>query len=295
MAGLDDLIRRTVGPAIRVTIVESAGLWNVLVDPNQMENALLNLCINARDAMPNGGTLSIETGNHGFNERAALEPDSAPGEYVSLCVRDDGAGMAPEVLAKAFEPFFTTKPTGEGTGLGLSMIYGFVRQSGGRVRIDSALGRGTTVCIYLPRHPGGADPPAPSAPPAKLMRAAAGEVVLVVEDDATVRMLVTDMLHDLGYDTIAAEDGVAGLALLRADQRIDLLVTDIGLPGGIDGRQLGEQARARRPDLRILYITGYAELPEGAAGALDARVSTLTKPFSMPDLAARIDALLRKA
>jgi signal transduction histidine kinase/CheY-like chemotaxis protein len=298
VAGMDDLIRRTVGPAIRVAIVESAGLWHALVDPNQMENALLNLCINARDAMPNGGRLSIETGNLRFNERAALEPDCAPGEYVSLCVRDDGAGMAPEVMARAFEPFFTTKPMGEGTGLGLSMIYGFARQSGGRVRIDSTLGHGTAVFVYLPRHRGGADPPEPSAtsaPPPKFTRAAAGEVVLVVEDDATVRMLVTDMLHDLGYASIEAEDGVAGLALLRSAERIDLLVTDLGLPGGIDGRQLGREARAHRPDLRILYITGYADLTDGARGALDARAGTLSKPFSMQDLAVSIDALPRSA
>jgi PAS domain S-box-containing protein len=293
VAGMDELIRRTVGPAIEVTIVESPGLWNVLVDPNQMENALLNLCINARDAMPSGGELRIESRQQRFDERAAAEHECVPGEFVSLCVSDDGAGMAPEVMARAFEPFFTTKPAGEGTGLGLSMIYGFARQSGGRVRLSSAPGHGTTVCIDLPRHLGATDPPTPADQSPQRLRAAQGETVLVVEDDATVRMLVTDVLHDLGYESLEAEDGVAGLTLLRSDRRIDLLVTDIGLPGGVDGRQLGRAARATRPDLRILYITGYADL-DGTRSE-DARVETLSKPFAMRDLAVRINSLMRTA
>jgi PAS domain S-box-containing protein len=294
VASMDDLIRRTVGPGIQVEIVGSPGLWTALVDPNQMENALLNLCINARDAMPKGGKLMVETRNHPFDERTAGEHECEPGDYVSLCVTDDGAGMAPEVMERAFEPFFTTKPLGQGTGLGLSMIYGFARQSGGRVRISSTLGHGTKVCIFLPRYLGGADLPEPVDRSQTLVRVAEGGTVLVVEDDATVRMLCIDVLNDLGYAALEAEDGVAGLTVLRSERRIDLLVTDVGLPGGVDGRQLGEAARACRPDLRILYITGYADLPEVGRGPPGAPVETLPKPFAMQELAARIHSLMQK-
>jgi CheY-like chemotaxis protein len=293
VAGMDELVRRTVGPAIQVAIIEASDVWNALVDPNQLENALLNLCINARDAMPNGGNLFIETGNHSFDERTAAEHDLPPGQYLSLSVSDTGIGMSPEVMARAFEPFFTTKPIGEGTGLGLSMIYGFARQSGGRVRIQSAVGQGTRVCVYLPRDLGGAgktDPPVDSAKP---LRVGQGETVLVVDDEATVRMLVTEVLNDMGYNVIEAKDGVEGLKVLRSNRRVDLLVTDIGLPGGIDGRQLGEAARAFRSGLRVLFITGYADIPGGGNGPADGGIQTLTKPFAMQELAVRISALMR--
>ncbi len=294
VAGMDDLIRRTVGPAIQVDLVEAPDLWSALVDPNQLENALLNLCINARDAMPNGGHLVIETGNHVFDERTAREQDMTSGEYLSLSVSDTGTGMSPEIMARAFEPFFTTKPIGGGTGLGLSMLYGFARQSGGRVRIDSALGEGTKVSLYLPRHVGGEDKVERAVDGGEPLRIGQGETVLVVDDEPTVRMLVTEVLSDLGYNAVEAPNGVEALRVLQSGQRIDLLVTDIGLPGGLDGRQLSEAARACRADMRVLYITGYANLAEGRAGHVDAGIQILAKPFAMQDLAVRINALMRR-
>ena len=235
---MEELIRRTMGPAITVEpMVGAAGIWPTLVDPGQLENALLNLCINARDAMPDGGKLTIETANRGLDERAARARDLPPGQYLSLCVSDTGTGMSPDVIAKAFEPFFTTKPTGMGTGLGLSMIYGFVKQSGGQVRIHSEIGQGTTICLYLPRHLGAADNVEPAPELADAPRAEHGQTVLVVDDEPTIRMLVTEVLEDLGYRAIEAADGPAGLQVLQSDARIDLLVTDVGLPGGMNGRQ----------------------------------------------------------
>jgi PAS domain S-box-containing protein len=292
-AGMDDLIRRTVGPMIHVAIIEAGDLWKALVDPNQLENALLNLCINARDAMPNGGNLVIATNTHRFDERTAAEYDLPAGQYLSLSVSDTGTGMTPEVVARAFEPFFTTKPMGAGTGLGLSMIYGFARQSGGRAHIDSMVGRGTTVWLYLPRHLGDEDAtltfPDASAP----RRATHGETVLVVDDEPTVRMLVSEVLTDLGYGAIEAKDGVEALEILRSNRRMDLLVTDIGLPGGIDGRQLGAAARQCRPGLRILFITGYPHMLRGIPDPVDEGVQALAKPFAVQELAMRISALMR--
>ncbi len=292
VAGMDDLVRRTVGPTIQVAIIEAADLWDTLVDPNQLENALLNLCINARDAMPNGGNLVIETSNHVFDERTASEHDMTPGEYLSLSVSDTGTGMSPDVMARAFEPFFTTKPLGGGTGLGLSMLYGFARQSGGRVRIDSALGYGTKVYVYLPRYLGGAAKIEQTVNAGKPLRIGHGETVLVVDDEPTVRMLVTEVLNDLGYEAIEARDGLEALKVLQSNERVDLLITDIGLPGGIEGRQLGDSARACRPGIPILYITGYAYLPESAVAHTDPRIQTLAKPFAMDELAVRINALM---
>ena len=292
VAGMEELIRRTVGPEITVETVATGGLWPTLVDPSQLENALLNLCINARDAMPHGGKITIETGNRWLDARIARERDLEPGQYVSLCVSDTGTGMTPDVIAKAFDPFFTTKPIGQGTGLGLSMIYGFTKQSGGLVRIYSELGRGTNVCLYLPRHLGEAE--AVELPPelADAPRAGQGETVLVVDDEPTVRMLVTEVLQDLGYTAIEAADGSAGLRVLQSDVRIDLLVTDVGLPGGINGRQLADAARVSRPDLKVLFITGYAENAVISHGHLDPGTHVLTKPFAMEALASRIKALI---
>jgi PAS domain S-box-containing protein len=292
-AGMDDLIRRTVGPMIHVAIIEAGDLWKALVDPNQLENALLNLCINARDAMPSGGNLVIATNTHRFDERTAAEYDLPAGQYLSLSVSDTGTGMTPEVMARAFEPFFTTKPMGAGTGLGLSMIYGFARQSGGRVHIDSTVGRGTTVWLYLPRHLGDDDATLPSPDASAPRRATHGETVLVVDDEPTVRMLVSEVLMDLGYGTIEAQDGVEGLEILRSNRRIDLLVTDIGLPGGIDGRQLGAAARSCRPGLRILFITGYPHMLRSVPDSVDEGVQALAKPFAVQELAVRISALMR--
>ena len=195
--GMEELIRRTVGPEIEVEVVGASGLWSALVDPPQLENALLNLCINARDAMPEQGRITVETANKWLDEHAARKHDIPPGQYLSLCVTDTGTGMTPDVIAKAFDPFFTTKPIGQGTGLGLSMIYGFAKQSGGQVRIYSEVGMGTTVCLYLPRHHGVVEADDPLARFSDAPRAEQGETVLVVDDEPTVRMLVTDVLEDL--------------------------------------------------------------------------------------------------
>jgi signal transduction histidine kinase len=300
VSGLEDLVRRTVGPGIEIEVVETVGLWSTLVDPNQLENALLNLCINARDAMPEGGRLKIETANRWIDTRAARERDLEPGQYVSLCVSDTGTGMTPAVIAKAFDPFFTTKPLGLGTGLGLSMIYGFARQSGGQVRIYSEVGDGTNVCIYLPRHFSATENP--DAGPgtateagselAEGPRATEGETVLVVDDEPTVRMLVMEVLEELGYAAIEAADGPSGLKLLQSQGRIDLLVTDVGLPGGMNGRQMADAARIGRPDLKILFITGYAENAVVGNGHLDPGMHVMTKPFAMEALAGRIKDLI---
>ncbi len=292
VAGMEDLIRRTMGQAVEIEVVGAAGLWTTLVDPNQLENALLNLCINARDAMPDGGRLTIETANRWLDERTARERDLPAGQYVSLCVTDTGTGMPPEVAKRAFDPFFTTKPTGQGTGLGLSMIHGFARQSGGQVRIYSEIGRGTTMCLYLPRHHGEekeADAPAEFA---EAPRAGSGETVLVVDDEPTVRMLVTEVLEELGYATIEAGEAASGLKVLQSDTRIDLLVTDVGLPGGMNGRQLADAGKTARPELRVLFITGYAENALVGNGHLEPGMQVITKPFAMEALASRIKDLL---
>ena len=292
VAGMEELIRRTVGPEIALETVASGGLWSTLVDPGQLENALLNLCINARDAMAGSGRLTVETANRWLDERAARERELPPGQYVSLCVSDNGAGMPPDVIARAFDPFFTTKPIGQGTGLGLSMIYGFVRQSGGQVRIYSEVGQGAMVCLYLPRHLGEAAPAEAPAGRSDLPRAGRDETVLVVDDEPTVRMLVTEVLGDLGYVAIEAADGAAGLKVLQSDVRIDLLVTDVGLPGGMNGRQVADAARIIRPLLKVLFITGYAENAVLSHGHLDPGMHVLTKPFGIDVLAGRIRELI---
>ena len=292
VSGMEEMVRRTAGPAIAVETVGPADLWATLVDPGQLENALLNLCINARDAMPDGGRITVEAANQRLDRRAARVRDMEPGEYVSLCVTDNGTGMTPEVAAKALDPFFTTKPIGQGTGLGLSMIYGFAKQSGGQVRIHSEVGKGTTVCLYLPRHLGAAEAPEPASELADAPRAETGQAVLVVDDEPTVRMLVKEVLEDLGYTAIEAADGAAGLKVLRSDVRVDLLVTDVGLPGGMNGRQLADAARVVRPSLMVLFITGYAENAVVSHGHLDPGMHVLPKPFAMEALASRIKALI---
>ena len=292
IGGLEELIRRTVGPQVEVEVVAAGGLWTTLVDPNQLENALLNLCINARDAMPTGGRLTIETGNRWLDARAAEQRDMEPGQYISVCVSDTGTGMSADVIAKAFDPFFTTKPLGVGTGLGLSMIYGFARQSGGQVRIYSEEGDGSMVCIYLPRHLGPAEAAEPVPNVAETHRARVGETVLIVDDEPTVRMLVLEVLEELGYAALEAADGAAGLKILQSDARIDLLVTDVGLPGGMNGRQMADAARLVRPNLEVLFITGYAENAVVGNGHLDPGMHVMTKPFAMEALASRIKALI---
>ena len=259
IAGMDELVRRTVGPSIAVETVAAGGLWRTLIDPNQLENAYLNLCINARDAMPDGGRLTVETANKWLDNQAARERDLPSGQYVALCVSDTGSGMPKDIIERAFDPFFTTKLPGEGTGLGLSMVYGFVRQSGGQARIYSEVGQGTMVCLYLPRHHGKDEERAADTEVTEPQHAQDGETVLVVDDEAAVRMLITEVLGDLGYQAIEAEDGPSGLKILETNRRIDLLITDVGLPGGLNGRQLADAALTRRPQLKTLFITGYAE------------------------------------
>jgi PAS domain S-box-containing protein len=294
LASLEELVRRTVGPIVQVEVVGASGLWPTLVDPNQLENALLNLCINARDAMPEGGRLTIETANRWLDERTARQHDLPTGQYVSVCVTDTGTGMSPDVVARAFDPFFTTKPIGEGTGLGLSMIYGFARQSGGQVRIYSEPGEGTTMCIYLPRHLGEEDAEEELLPSSTIDAGGEGEVVLVIDDEPTIRMLVAEILAESGYAVIEAPDGPAGLRVLESNARIDLLITDVGLPGGMNGRQVADAARVTRPDLKILFITGYAENAVIGQGRLDTGMHVLTKPFQMEVLASRIRDIIGK-
>jgi signal transduction histidine kinase len=292
IAEMQEMVQRTVGPEIEVEVVGTAGLWPALVDPNQLENALLNLCINARDAMPDGGRLTITTANASVDERSARELDMAPGQYIALSVMDTGTGMSPDVIAHAFEPFFTTKPIGMGTGLGLSMIYGFAKQSGGQAHIRSAAGEGTTMCIYLRRHWEKAKVEQARSDSAKAPRAGFGETFLIVDDEPMVRLLVTKVLEGLGYAAIEAPDGASGLKVLLSDERIDLLITDVGMPGGMNGRQLADAARLARPGLKVLFITGYAENAAIGDGQLEPGMHVLAKPFATKVLASRIKAII---
>ncbi len=292
VAGMEELVKRTVGPEVRVEVVGSAGLWNTLVDPSQLENALLNLCINARDAMPHGGQLTIETANKWMDKRSAQDRNMSRGQYVTLCVSDSGTGMAPDVVAKAFDPFFTTKPIGQGTGLGLSMIYGFAQQSGGQARIYSELGKGTLVCLYLPRFLGANPEEALVVEPEHVTSPAKTEAtVLIVDDEPAIRMLISDVLGELGYRTIEVADGPAGLKILEGATKIDLLITDVGLPG-LNGRQVADAARALRHNLKVLFITGYAENAVVGHGHLETGMHVLTKPFSMDMLGERVRELV---
>jgi PAS domain S-box-containing protein len=290
IAGMHELISRTMGPDVKVQVVGATGLWSILVDAAQLENALLNLCINARDAMPNGGNLIIETANKWMDERAARERELSAGQYVSLSVTDSGTGMEPDVIARAFDPFFTTKPLGKGTGLGLSMIYGFVRQSGGQVRIYSEIDKGTTMCLYFPRHLGSAT--AESEAPVAESEPGCGEHVLVVDDEPTVRMLVNEVLSERSYRVSEAPDGRSALKVLDTSAHIDLLITDVGLPGGLNGRQVADAARRRRKDLKVLFITGYAENAVVGNGHLEPGMAVLTKPFTMQMLANKVREIL---
>ncbi|WP_122872389.1 response regulator, partial [Pseudomonas viridiflava] len=295
IAGMDELIRRTVGPAIDMQVRPTQGLWSTMVDPHQLENSLLNLCINAKDAMPDGGQLLIETGNRYLDSPTAAKHELTAGRYVELTVSDTGTGMTREVIGRAFDPFFTTKPIGMGTGLGLSMIYGFARQSGGGVSIFSETGKGAKLSILLPMFEGQAEPvlhdcaiPVPS-------QNAGGETVMVVDDEPTVRLLITEVLEDLGYLVLQADRGSAALEILQSKAAIDLLVTDVGLPGGMNGRQVADAARAVRPDLKILFVTGYAENAALAHDTLEPGMYVLPKPFSIAALTGRVTELLDSA
>jgi len=298
VGGMEELFHRTVGPSIQLETSLAAEPWPALCDPNQLESALLNLVVNARDAMPDGGHLLIETTNTVLRDRRGAPKDwppqdVPPGDYVALSVADTGAGMAPDVIARAFDPFFTTKPAGQGTGLGLSMVYGFVQQSGGHVRLRSEVGQGTTVTIYLPRHFGAGFETIEENTAAIMPAGTVGEVVLMVEDEPDVRMVVRDTLSDLGYTVLEAESGRAGLKIANSGVRIDLLLTDVGLPGGMNGRQLADAARQQRPDLKVLFITGYTDSVVAVGnGRMEQGMEVMIKPFSLETLATKIQNII---
>ncbi|MFC3077475.1 GAF domain-containing protein [Phenylobacterium terrae] len=295
VTSMEDLLRRTIGEAISLEIVTAAGLWMTRCDANQLEGAILNLAINARDAMPDGGRLTIETCNaHLDSAYAARQREVRPGQYVCICVTDTGTGMTADVVSRAFDPFFTTKPIGQGTGLGLSMVYGFARQSDGYAKIYSEPGQGTTIKLYLPRYRGVAgEEETHDLDVVEDLRTHDGEVVLVVEDEQSVRDLVVEVLRELGYNAVQAADGPEGLKLVEALPRLDLLVTDVGLPG-LNGRQLADAARLARPDLKVLFMTGYAENAAVSRGFLEEGMALITKPFPVQTLAARIRGMIEQ-
>ena len=297
VTGMSDLLRRSLGEQISVETVLAGGLWRVLVDTNQLEIAILNLAVNARDAMQKGGKLTIETANSYLDEGyAAGQAEVVPGQYVLICLSDTGTGMSKDTIARAFEPFFTTKDVGHGTGLGLSQVYGFVKQSGGHVKIYSEVGHGTTVKIYLPRIRGDVAADTTSPSPSKPVRGS--ETVLLVEDEEDVRAYSKEIVSELGYNVIDAQDGRSALENLAAHPEIKLLFTDVGLPGGMNGRQLAEEARRRRPDLKVLFTTGYARNAIVHDGRLDPGVQLITKPFTYAALASKLrdvlDSVTRK-
>ena len=291
LPAITNLLRRTLGEAIRIRLKPGEGLWLALVDPSQVDDALVNLAINARDAMPHGGSLIVETCNESLDEDyAAHHLEVVPGDYVMLAVSDSGTGMSPAVMARAFEPFFTTKGEGRGTGLGLSQVYGWVKQSGGHIKIYSELGHGTTIKLYLPRAGLNARSAAVQAEPAEAP-VPGSEKVLVVEDNPKVRATVLRQLADLGYSTLQAEDGESALDLVRAGTPFDLLLTDVVMPGGMTGYELAEQARSLRPGLRILFTSGYTEL--AAASTQPGRPGPLlSKPYRKRDLGKAVRAVL---
>ncbi len=288
-----ELLNRTLGEHIRLEITQDAVVGPIRTDANQLENAVLNLAINARDAMPHGGTLKITIANVEVEQKPGVASPMAPGCYTCISVADTGAGMSAETAAKAFEPFFTTKPIGQGTGLGLSMIYGFVTQSRGYVRIETAEGAGTTVLLYLPQcgaaEPELAEQAAPQAPPL-----GSGETVLLVEDEPSVRMLIGEVLAELGYTCVEVADGATALPILASKRRIDLMITDVGLPG-MNGRQLAEIARQHRPALKVLFVTGYAEHATVRSGFLAPGMEMVTKPFALDLLANKINQMFIEA
>ncbi|WP_122318666.1 PAS domain-containing sensor histidine kinase [Pseudomonas cichorii] len=293
VTGMEELIRRTVGPGIDMQVRPTEDLWATMVDPHQLENSLLNLCINARDAMPDGGTIIIETGNRYLDASTAARHEMQAGHYVALCVSDTGTGMSEEVVGRAFDPFFTTKPIGMGTGLGLSMVYGFARQSGGGVSIDSQPGKGSKICILLPQFVGESEPVEYAICLGSEPRPATGsETILVVDDEPAVRALMTEVLEEQGYTVLQAEQGAAALVILQSKAAVDLLITDVGLPGGMNGRQVADAARTVRPELKVLFVTGYAENAALDQDNLEPGMHILTKPFSITALSSRITALL---
>jgi CheY-like chemotaxis protein len=287
-----DLLQRTLGEQVSLTIDMAADLWPAVADDNQLESAILNLAINARDAMPDGGALTILGRNIHLSDSELADSDRAEaGDYVEISVTDTGTGMPAEVLAKVFDPFYTTKPLGHGTGLGLSMIYGFVQQSRGHVVIESQEGRGTTIRMVLPRHVGMLEPEV--APSDTSAPSGTGETVLVIEDDDSVRLLVMQVLEELGYQAIETANGRQAVPILESSRHLDLLISDVGLPG-LNGRQLAEIARERRPELPILFMTGYARQATDQAEFLDGGMEIISKPFGIEQLGRRIGEILRR-
>jgi CheY-like chemotaxis protein len=294
VTGLADMLQRTLGETVALQTVVGAGLWRTLADPAELENALVNLAVNARDAMPGGGRLTIETSNAYLDETyvASIPEPVGAGQYVLIAVSDTGAGMDEDTLARVFEPFFTTKAVGKGTGLGLSQVYGFVRQSGGHVRIYSEVGEGTTVKIYLPRLAGAASPAEIEERAASIADVRGDETVLVVEDHEDLRAYSVSVLTEAGYRVLEASSGPEALALLARGSRVELLFTDVVLPDGMDGRRLADEAAKRNPRLKVLYTTGYTRNAIVHNGRLDPGVQLITKPFTSADLTAKVRQVL---
>jgi PAS domain S-box-containing protein len=294
VAGMSELLRRTLGEMVVLETVLAGGLWRTQADPNQLENAILNLAVNARDAMPNGGKLTIETANTRLDEayvQAFAEP-VPPGQYVQVSVSDTGTGMDKATMERVFEPFFTTKEAGKGTGLGLSQVYGFVRQSNGHVRIYSELGEGTTIKIYLPRLIGSDEEPAEMPSQAPTMVKGSGETILVVEDEPSLRVYAVEALRDLGYRVLEAADGKGALAVVEQHPEVQLLFTDVVLTGGMNGRALAEEVARRKPGIPVLYTTGYTANAIVHHGRLDPGMHLIGKPFTYAELAAKVRRML---
>ena len=293
VSGMSEMLRRTLGETIRLETVLAGGLWRTRVDPQQLENAIINLAVNARDAMPEGGSITIETANSYLDESyVADHPGATAGQYVMIAITDTGLGMPQEVIARAFDPFFTTKQPGKGTGLGLSQVYGFVKQSQGHIKIYSEPGTGTTVKVYLPRHFGeDAAVPRRRAVAPELAVGTADEIVLVAEDEDQVRAMVCDSLRELGYTALAAADAEEALQVLAGRGEVSLLLTDIVMPG-MNGRLLAEEARETRPELKVLYTTGFTRNAVVHNGVLDAGVNLIVKPFTVEQLAAKVREVL---
>jgi CheY-like chemotaxis protein len=290
---MEAMLQRTLGESIEIECVLAGGLWPCFADPAQIEAAILNLAVNARDAMPSGGKLTIETANPRLSEDyAAANADVEPGQYVMLAVTDTGSGMTPEVQARAFEPFFTTKEVGKGTGLGLSMIYGFVKQSGGHIKIYSEIGHGTVVKMYLPRALSEAEQAAAVPQSDTAAQPRGQETILVVEDDGMVREYVVGLLQSLGYTVVEAANGPDAIAALEKAPKVDLLFTDIVMPGGLSGRELADEVHRRWPGIKILFTSGYTENAVVHHGRLDPGVHLLPKPFGKRALAVKIRTIL---
>jgi signal transduction histidine kinase len=295
--GMREIFVHTLGPGIKVELNLAPDLWPTLCDSNQLENAILNLIINARDAMPESGLIQIETCNSIVTDWRSPHADNLSGripngEYMALFVKDTGQGMSASVIERAFDPFFTTKPIGQGTGLGLSMIYGFVQQSGGHVLLSSSQGHGTTVAIYLPRFLGSEGAAQATEAIGQTIQAEPGIVILLVEDEPAVRRVMADILIENGYQIIEAENGISALHHIQSSARIDLLVSDVGLPGGMNGRQLADAAREHRPSLKVLFVTGYAEQAMVRSELKEIDMEIISKPFNIEAFASKVHNML---